>query len=337
MSTKSDTTINCPTIGSLLSKSTEEIKSKSKRELYFDSIFELLFKSKRFFSLRVSNGTKILIQLPIRSAKKSLPALAKPVLTPKTPDIKPERMQVNPIHTSMQVNPLHNPMQVNPLHSPMQVTPKSEELKEELLIDIMSEQINSVPNQTENRPLLNYGAGDQTKSGSKEQSAPNNVNHVNEVSNGGPEDVIFGGLPIPPPILPQIKPLPINPEDFFDVVVVLAATPSNFIVVPFKNATDGSEFYDLKYKMCELYEKEENKIELPKEFIKKGLFVAAKAKNMWYRVEVMSMLSDDPFQVIGYLCDFGEHMAFALENIQPLYNCFRDLPMQALRATLASK
>ena len=219
---------------------------------------------------------------------------------------------------------------------PLKVTPKSEGLKVEPLVDLKpkSENNNSVPKIPDNRCHLN-GVNDQTKSAVIGSATSDSVNLI-EFSNGAADDVIFGGIPIPPPILPLIKPRPVNEEDFFDVVVVLAATPSNFVVVPFKNATNDSDFYKLKKQMSIMYEKEENKIELPPQVIKKGLFMAAKAQNTWYRVEVMSVLSEDPFQMIGYLIDFGEHKTFSLENIQPLYNCFRALPMQAIRASLAS-
>ena len=223
----------------------------------------------------------------------------------------------------------------------MQVTPKSEAppVKVEPLVDLRPSELtehNSVPKLPEESRRQMNGAGDQTKSATNGSAATNGADHLMEFINSTSEDVIYGGKPIPPPVLPLIKPMPINAEDFFDVVVVLAATPFNFIVVPYKNATDGSDFHELKYKMCEMYEKEENKIDLPPEMIKKGLFFAAKSNNMWYRVQVMSVLSVDPFQMIGYLCDYGEHKAFPLDNIQPLYGCFRDLPMQAIRASLAS-
>lgn len=213
----------------------------------------------------------------------------------------------------------------------------------ELIIDLKPIEQKVVPKELETRQQSNAGAQDQTKSATTEFDAvngrplvSNGVNHCNVYSNGAVDDVILGGIAIPPPVLPQAKPLPIEPEDFFDLVVLLAATPNNFIVVPFKNASEDSEFYKLKKEMYEFYEKEENKDDIPPELIKKGLFVAAKANNMWYRVEIMSVLSHNPFQVIGYLCDYGEHKTFSSENIQPLYNCFRFLPMQAIRASLAS-
>ena len=202
-------------------------------------------------------------------------------------------------------------------------------VEEKRAVDVTKSVANSVTN-----GVAANGTGDEPKAVTNGKTMDKEC--TMELMNGTVEDVIFGGKPIPPPVLPPVKPVPVQEEDFFDVVVLAAANPYNFIVVPYKNVNESSEFYNLKSKMLEMYAKEENHIELPPSIIQKGIFVAAKEGNMWYRVKVVSVLSESPFLVVGYLCDFGEHKTFDLQNIQPLYNCFRSLPMQAIRASLAS-
>ncbi len=159
---------------------------------------------------------------------------------------------------------------------------------------------------------------------------------VNNLCDVGSDDVIFGGNPIPSPVLPAVKPNPVNADDFFDLIVLLAANPFNFIVIPFKNINTNSEFNRLKQLMHDFYEKEENHIELPHTVIKKNLYVAGKYRNNWYRIQVKEIYCENPFEVICYLVDYGEHQNFTLKDLQPLFNEFRALPMQAMRAALAS-
>ncbi|CAG2122657.1 unnamed protein product, partial [Medioppia subpectinata] len=112
------------------------------------------------------------------------------------------------------------------------------------------------------------------------------------------------------------------------------ATPKNFIVVPFDNVAVGSAFLRLKQSMQEFYETDDNRIELSPALVHNGLYVAGKARDTWYRMQVRNVCRD-PFQVIGYLCDYGEQLILDIKDIQPLYSQFRDLPAQAIRASLA--
>lgn len=249
-------------------------------------------------------------------------------------------------------NPNHKPQSIsslvanNPMNSPSYkslieaMTPGIEQMSISVPNPVPNA-IDSPVNVTNSNGVANQAAsGVLNGTGDEPKAVPNGTSMDRECTlefmNGTVEDVIFGGKPIPPPVLPPVKPIPVKEEDFFDVVVLLAANPYNFIVAPFKNMSKSSEFFNLKQKMHEMYDKEENRIELPPSVIQKGIFVAAKEKDKWYRVRVVSVLSESPFLVVGYLCDVGEHKTFDLHNIQPLYNCFRSLPMQAIRATLAS-
>jgi hypothetical protein len=153
----------------------------------------------------------------------------------------------------------------------------------------------------------------------------------------GNDNVLAGSRPIPAPVLPSVNPTPTRNEDFYDVVVLLVATPKNFIVVPFDNVSIGSAFAELKQRMHDFYERDDNRIDLTADVVSEGLYVAGKARECWYRMEVKNVISREPFQVVTYLCDYGEHLTLDVKDIQPLYNTFRDLPAQAIRASLAGK
>ncbi|XP_054158891.1 uncharacterized protein LOC128957195 [Oppia nitens] len=144
------------------------------------------------------------------------------------------------------------------------------------------------------------------------------------------DNVLSGGRPIPPPLLPDV-----NPEEYFDIFVLLSATPKNFIVVPFANTAHNSPFQKLKSKMLDFYDNVDNHIDLTAELIVNGIYIATKARDEWFRAQVKSVISRDPFQVITYLVDYGEHLTVDIKDIQPLYTMFRELPAQALRASLA--
>jgi len=188
-----------------------------------------------------------------------------------------------------------------------------------------------------------------TKNQSNNTTAINGNNTVNQSNNSedkmlsalnicdnGSDDVIFGGRPISKPVLPAIKPNPSSPDEYFDLVVLLPATPSNFVVIPFANISPNSEFHRMKLRMHDLYEKEDNHIELPHNVITKGLYCAGKYNRIWNRIQVKEIVNQNPFSVICLLVDYGDHQTFELKDIQPLYNEFRVLPMQAIKASLYS-
>lgn len=185
--------------------------------------------------------------------------------------------------------------------------------------------INTKPNNTLNETIVQ----------NEKQVVESMISALSNAEAGG-DDVIFGGKPIPKPILPSVKPNPKNAEDFFDLLVLLAATPNHFIVIPFDNINSNSKFNQMKQRMHDLYEKEENRIELPENVITKGLFIAGKYKHMWYRIQVKEIINRNPFQVMCLLVDYGEIQSFDLRDIQPLYNEFRELPIQAIKASLAT-
>ncbi|RWS09472.1 tudor domain-containing protein 7-like isoform X2 [Dinothrombium tinctorium] len=152
------------------------------------------------------------------------------------------------------------------------------------------------------------------------------------------DDNVFGSTEaIPEPLLPRIVPNPILDNDFFDVYVSLAATPSNFTVQTYESTLKDSQFQKLMEDMFNFYEQDENRIELHPDLIKPGQFICVKwlEDQYWYRVRVETICSRDPFIIVGYFVDYGDMHNIELKNVQPLFTQFRRLPMQALKASLA--
>lgn len=55
----------------------------------------------------------------------------------------------------------------------------------------------------------------------------------------------------------------------------------------------------------------------------------------WYRVKVNATI--DEGTVAAKIVDFGDFTMIPLENLQPLWPQFRNLPMQSINASLAGK
>jgi len=64
-------------------------------------------------------------------------------------------------------------------------------------------------------------------------------------------------------------------------------------------------------------------------------FAALHTDGLWYRVKINSQLDEGTLAV--KIVDFGDFSMVPLENMQPLWPQFRNLPMQAINATLAGK
>jgi hypothetical protein len=151
------------------------------------------------------------------------------------------------------------------------------------------------------------------------------------------DDVLSNGLPIPEPVLPEVNPNPKASEAFFDVLITLAASPSNFRVQSYLNIQACSKFTRMVEDMMELYENEENRIELHPDLVCEGIYAAAKfTDGKWYRVRVETVISRDPMEVMCYFVDYGDLHLLDLKQIQPLFSQFRVLPKQAIKASLAT-
>ena len=66
---------------------------------------------------------------------------------------------------------------------------------------------------------------------------------------------------------------------------------------------------------------------------KDSFFAGQHADGVWYRVKVNSMLDESTAAV--KMVDFGDFAMIAVERMQPLWPPFRNLPMQAINASLA--
>lgn len=129
----------------------------------------------------------------------------------------------------------------------------------------------------------------------------------------------------------------VNPDDvndYFDVTVTLAGSPSNFTVQPY---FEGRALENLSLEMNKFYNDEKNHYDkgpLTSDHLSKDFFFAGKHDDgQWYRVKVNSML--DEYSAAVKLVDYGDYSMMQLENMQPLWPQFRNLSMQAISASLA--
>ncbi|GIY61170.1 tudor domain-containing protein 7, partial [Caerostris extrusa] len=162
------------------------------------------------------------------------------------------------------------------------------------------------------------------------------------VSNSANDD--FEWLPTPdavksPDAYEDASPIPISPPgvptegEMFDVFVTMAATPHNFVVQPLKSA---SEMNKLMNQMQQFYSVEDNLIEMHPSLLKANHFYAAlHSDESWYRVRLVSFNTSEPVMAAVYYVDFGDFNSVTLQNLQKLYNQFRNLPCQAIKASLS--
>ena len=75
---------------------------------------------------------------------------------------------------------------------------------------------------------------------------------------------------------------------------------------------------------------------LTDEDLAKDCFYAAlHTDGLWYRVKINSQVDAGTLAV--KIVDFGDFSLVPMENLQPLWPQFRNLPIQAINATLAGK
>ena len=100
---------------------------------------------------------------------------------------------------------------------------------------------------------------------------------------------------------------------------------------------DEKSLEELQSSMKEFYSDEARHYSetLSSVHLSKDSYFAGKQEGVWYRVKVNSMLDENSATV--KLVDFGHFSMMQLENMQPLWPQFRNLPMQAINASLAGK
>ncbi|CAL1271624.1 unnamed protein product [Larinioides sclopetarius] len=81
----------------------------------------------------------------------------------------------------------------------------------------------------------------------------------------------------------------------------------------------------------------ENLIEMHPTLLKVDGFYAAlhSQDNSWYRVQLMSVSPSEPYMAVVFYVDFGDMNTVTLQNLQKLWNQFRNLPCQAIKASLS--
>ena len=89
----------------------------------------------------------------------------------------------------------------------------------------------------------------------------------------------------------------------------------------------------LEKSMQQFYSVESNRKPVEKKDLEQDCFFAAFSNNMWRRVRVNAML--DEFTVAVRLVDHGDFSMMNIDCLQLLSSSFRNLPMQAVNATLA--
>jgi len=138
--------------------------------------------------------------------------------------------------------------------------------------------------------------------------------------------------------LASLKPLmPTNMTEcgeFLDVNITLAASPSNFTVQPWQNTTQLESF---QAELNSFYSNPKNQYgrTLTQIDVAQGdkFYAGQHMDGEWYRVKVNATI--DEVTVAAKIVDFGDFTMIPLESLQPLWPQFRNLPMQAISASLA--
>lgn len=142
------------------------------------------------------------------------------------------------------------------------------------------------------------------------------------------DDVINGGDPIEFATIPAA-----DQGQSRWVVCTLVSHPSHFYV-KFVNKQHDQVLSE----MTNFYNSEEL-IELPLDVLKPGQYFACTQTNgtdkQWIRVQLIHVDSHDAINC--FLIDQGCVATVKLADLQPLYNNYRSIPKQAVRATLAGK
>ncbi|KAH7981648.1 hypothetical protein HPB52_000423 [Rhipicephalus sanguineus] len=145
-----------------------------------------------------------------------------------------------------------------------------------------------------------------------------------------------------PPMLDEesfkAKPLPVlqfrTPVFFLDVKVTDAANPQSFT---FQLVDKRAELEALMSEMQSYYAAEGSSTfprGLPEALLRKGHYYAGyHSDKIWYRVLVQKV--QGPLMASVYFVDYGLYGMMLPSELQPLWQRFRRLPVQAIHASLA--
>lgn len=132
----------------------------------------------------------------------------------------------------------------------------------------------------------------------------------------------------PPLVAPTLPPV----GEYLDVVVMVAASPLNFSCQPWLG---GGQLEALMADMQAFYTKDNAFPEgLPEALLSRGRYYAGKhTDGLWYRVRVQQVQKQLMASV--YFVDYGDYGMMRPSELQPLWRRFRELPVQAVQASLA--
>ncbi|XP_065284174.2 tudor domain-containing protein 7B-like isoform X1 [Dermacentor albipictus] len=135
------------------------------------------------------------------------------------------------------------------------------------------------------------------------------------------------GKPLAAPELPGVG-------DYLDVNVTEAANPLNFTC---QSWTHGAQLDALMSEMQSFYAAEGSSAfpeGLPEALLRKGRYYAGRHMDKcWYRVLVQQV--QGPLMASVYFVDYGDYGMMQPSELQPLWQRFRHLPVQAIQASLA--
>uniref|UniRef100_A0A131YJ05 Tudor domain-containing protein 1/4/6/7 n=1 Tax=Rhipicephalus appendiculatus TaxID=34631 RepID=A0A131YJ05_RHIAP len=135
------------------------------------------------------------------------------------------------------------------------------------------------------------------------------------------------GKPLAAPELPEVG-------EYLDVNVTEAANPLNFTC---QSWTHGPQLDALMSEMQSFYAAEGSSAfpeGLPEALLRKGRYYAGRHIDQnWYRVLVQQV--QGPQMASVYFVDYGDYGMMQPSELQPLWQRFRHLPVQAIQASLA--
>lgn len=135
------------------------------------------------------------------------------------------------------------------------------------------------------------------------------------------------GNPLAAPELPEVG-------NYLDVYVTEAANPLNFTC---QSWNDGSQLDALMAEMQSFYAAEGSSAfpeGLPEALLCEGRYYAGRHVDQnWYRVLVQQV--QGPQMASVYFVDYGDYGMMEPSELQPLWQRFRHLPVQAIQASLA--
>ncbi|XP_077519206.1 tudor domain-containing protein 7A-like isoform X1 [Amblyomma americanum] len=141
------------------------------------------------------------------------------------------------------------------------------------------------------------------------------------------EEGLLQGKPLAAPQLPKVG-------SFIDINITEAANPLNFTCQLYGQ---GTALDELMAEMLSFYEAEGSSAfpeGLPEALLRKGHYYAGRhVDKSWYRVLVQQV--QGPLMASVYFVDYGDYSMMQPSELQPLWQRFRHLPVQAIQASLA--